>query len=371
VTFPTRAKFDGCQFKDVEFVGTVFEQGASFVGATFEGNTRININRGKADLSFDEALFQGHVAIKSIAGFKIVRFVAAKFMEGLTAAGKDSDNLFSWPSADFTQASVHGNMKLDYCEFRVCDFRRAQLARPLEGMKENVCRVSFRNSKFRSGAIFESTEFCNIASFENAEFLGSSSFIGAVFQKAPNFHDATLHQGTRFSSKDQFPALFLDTTSSGAAEAYRTLKLAMNKQHALNEELGFFLLEMRATANRLPKWQQIPYRIYDVLSTYGQSVIRPMIWFFCIHIAFAFIYSLLSGQRWETIDTRLTSLTLYGAIPFASALRWLEPSQGQANVLFPSDRLALVQIAVCAQSIFSTVLLFLIALGLRNMFKVR
>jgi uncharacterized protein YjbI with pentapeptide repeats len=371
VTFPVRARFDGSHFKDAEFVGTVFEQGASFVGATFEGNTRINLNRGKGDLSFDGAIFQGHVAIKAIAGFKIVRFVGAQFMEGLSAAGRDGDNLLSWPSTDFTQAIVHGNLKLDHCEFRVLDFRMARLALPLEGMKENVCRASFRNSIFRSGAIFESTDFRNIASFENAEFLGSSSFIGAVFHRAPNFHDATLHQGTRFSSKSEFPALFRDTTTSGAAEAYRTLKLAMNKQHALNEELGFFLLEMRSTANRLPKWRQVPYRIYDLLSTYGQSVIKPMLWFFGIHLIFGVIYSLLSGQRWETIDPRLTSLTLYGAVPFASALRWLETGESQGDVLFSDDRLALVQIAVCMQSIVSTVLLFLIALGLRNMFKVR
>jgi hypothetical protein len=145
----------------------------------------------------------------------------------------------------------------------------------------------------------------------------------------------------------------------------------MNKQHALNEELGFFLLEMRATANRLSWWRQMPYKLYDWMSMYGQSVLRPLWCYLGMHLVFGLIYSLLSGQRWEVIDSRLTSLTLYGAVPFAAALRWPEVSGAVGDELFPPSSLLFVQLSIVFQSIMSAVLLFLIGLGLRNMFKVR
>jgi hypothetical protein len=104
---------------------------------------------------------------------------------------------------------------------------------------------------------------------------------------------------------------------------------------------------------------------------YGQSVLRPLWVYLGVHVVFAAIYSLLSGQQWETIDTRLSSLTLYGAIPFAASLRWPEVSGSSNDVLFPADSLFCVQIAIVIQSVLSAVLLFLIGLGLRNMFKVR
>ena len=369
IAFPTHARFDGCSFKDANFKGTVFEQGASFLDCTLNGFTKINSHKGSSDLSFDRAIFCGPLSIRGLGETRSISFVGAHLQEGLSARGSNKYHPLGWPTLMFQQAQVRGDLDLENCSFSYCDFRFSHLAVALEGMENNECRARFRNSTFGTGVNFTEAEFYNVANFENTEFLGSTSFERTIFHRAPNFHDAKLHQGTRFSPKTDFPALFRDLKHPGAAESYRTLKLAMNKQHALNEELGFFLLEMRATALRLPKWRQIPYHLYDLLSVYGQSVIRPLSWYLLFHLVFAIVYSCLSGQRWEVLDSRLTALTLYGAVPFAAALRWSEVSGGGSPC--PEDRLALVQMAVVAQSIVSALLLFLIALGLRNMFKVR
>lgn len=371
IEFGKRTQFDGSRFKDAHFSSTRFDQGASFLGCTFRGTTKFSTIRAKVDLSFDGARFEGPVEVHTLQQCMLVRFVGAHFLEGFSARGSSEANRLLLPPVSFQQAVVQGPFAFEHCIFQFADFSNARLALPLEGMRENVCFASFKSCVFQSGATFTGTEFAHGANFENARFNGSSSFRRTIFNLAPNFHDAVLHQGTQFSSKSEFPALFRDTHSAGAAEAYRTLKLAMNRQHALNEELGFFLLEMRATARRLTWWQRIPYRLYDWMSMYGQSVLRPLWVYIGVYFIFAAVYSLLSGQRWETIDTRLSSLSLYGAIPFAAALRWPEVSGASGGPLFPSERLLFVQIAIVSQSILSAVLLFLIGLGLRNMFKVR
>jgi uncharacterized protein YjbI with pentapeptide repeats len=371
IEFGRRAQFDGSHFHSVEFANTRFDQGASFVGSTFHGVTTIISAREMGDISFDQARFEGPVEIRAVAGARTVRFVAAQLLEGITARGHSTANPLQLSGLSFQQAAIHGSIIFENCTFGQADFRSSRLALPLAGMTDNICAASFKNCTFQLGATFEGARFEHGASFENAKFLGSSSFRGTVFSQAPNFHEATLHQGTLFSSKDEFPSLFLDLKSRGAAEAYRTLKLAMNKRHALNEELGFFLLEMRATALRLPRWRRVPYVLYDWMSMYGQSVQRPLWWFVGVHLVFALAYTLLQGERWEVIDSGLTSLTLYGAIPFAAALRWPEVSGSGNQLAFPPDRLVLVQVAIVFQSILSAVLLFLVGLGLRNMFKVR
>lgn len=369
VVFPTYVRFDGSRFNDVKFVGTIFEQGASFIRSTFGGLTEVNMFGGRNDLTFDRATFNGHLRIRHLNEIRSISFVGTHFKEGVSARGPDKHNALQWPVLMFQQVRLQGDLTLENCSFHAADFQQSHLGMKLDGAIENMGQVSFRNSTFRLGVNFSRCEFYGSANFENTEFLGSSFFEGTIFNRAPNFHDAKLHQGTRFSPKDQFPLLFRDLRHPGAAEAYRTLKLAMNKQHALNEELGFFLLEMRATAHRLPKWQQVPYHLYDWLSMYGLSVVRPISWYALSLLFFGLIYSALSGQRWETLDSRLTALALHGAMPFATALRWSEI--GEAGSAFPADRFVLVQMAVVAQSIVSAALLFLIALGLRNMFKVR
>jgi uncharacterized protein YjbI with pentapeptide repeats len=204
--FPIRAQFDGSHFKDAHFKGTRFGQGASFVGARFEGTTIIEANKGLVDLSFDQARFEGPVKVKSLESFKTVRFVGAQFLEGFIARGTDDEHRLTLPHLSFQQAAVSGNLTFEYCNFRLVDFSLSRLALPLDGMQENLCYASFRNCVFRSGARFEGTEFAHGANFENAKFHASSSFRGAAFAQAPNFHDAVLHQGTpvlpqkRFSS---------------------------------------------------------------------------------------------------------------------------------------------------------------------------
>jgi hypothetical protein len=246
-------------------------------------------------------------------------------------------------------------------------FRQVQF-----GLKD-AAPVSFRGIELAKGISFANACFHGPANFENVKFKGSSNFRECTFHVAPNFHDAELHQGTTFSPQADFPRLFKDITSEDATNAYRTLKLAMHGQHALGEELGFFLLEMRSAANNQKPWLRPLYRIYDAFSKYGLSVQRPFWWFLGFNGIIAIIYRCLAGQDWDLRywDPNIVSLTLYGAVPFAAALRWEEVAGDSDVPLFEPHLLPTVQFVVVAQSIISATLLFLMVLGLRNMFKIK
>ena len=58
--------------------------------------------------------------------------------------------------------------------------------------------------------------------------------------------------------------------------AYRTLKLAFNKQQAVREEQRFFRLEMEEETLRETGIKRWLFRAYKTFSDYGFSVTRPL-----------------------------------------------------------------------------------------------
>jgi hypothetical protein len=357
--FPMECTFEGSVF-DMGLMKANFGSHVSFNDCMFTRSISIDTHHQEdSRVSFERTTFRARVDFHAMQNAN-TNFEHAEFKGALCCSEHVPEYLDDFGALILRSAKFHDYVRLNSRTFGLVDCADAVF--------ENVAR--FENSKFAGGVNFRGAVFKRLASFENAEFLSSSSFRETLFLFAPNFHNSELHQGTLFSAAPEFPRLFLDIRSPGAAEAYRTLKLAMNKQHALSEEAGFFLLEMRSRALTEPLIRRSLYQAYDVLSMYGQSVKRPFLWFVAINILFGAIYSALSGQRWETFDPQITALTLFGAVPFAAALRWPEIA-GPSGGLFPSDRLVYVQLAIVMQSVLAGVLLFLIGLGLRNMFKIR
>jgi len=123
-----------------------------------------------------------------------------------------------------------------------------------------------------------------------------------VFQLPPKFQGCELHQDTSFEGAE-FPKA---TGTEEAARAYRTLKLAFNKQQAVREEQRFFKLETEEEAtdhlkkatsafntfritlglNEFTRW--LLYRSYAVFSDYGFSALRPLLLWVISLIIFAY-----------------------------------------------------------------------------------
>jgi uncharacterized protein YjbI with pentapeptide repeats len=136
--------------------------------------------------------------------------------------------------------------------------------------------------------VFDKACFRASARFTNRVFSGPLSCRETVFVIAPDFHGCELHQDTSF--KD---ALFLDDKLPEAAAAYRTLKLAMETARAKDEEALFYALEQRSSRRNMKggliNW--VFSRLYDLGSSYGCSIGKPIIWLAVSFIFFSLLYS--------------------------------------------------------------------------------
>src|SRR5262249_15555046 len=147
--------------------------------------------------------------------------------------------------AYFVNAGFHMNLRFTSTTFVTgVDFR---------------CRKQFAPSFPR--AYFESARFLGPVTFENREFGSTLDFARAQFLQALNFHNCSLHQDTVFPSIDAFrdvrvlptflqrlprPTTAIKEYYSGAARAYRTLRLHMKNIEAHDEEAMFWELESGA-----------------------------------------------------------------------------------------------------------------------------
>lgn len=195
----------------------------------------------------------------------------------------------------------------------------------------------------------------------------------ARFNKAPTFHGCELHQDTSFD-KAEFPPA---SGSDAAARAYRTLKLAFNKQQALREEQRFFKLEMAEEATLSSLFQRkFPwigvkplYKLYSLSSDYGFSLWRPLVSFFVVLVIFAFWYGHYDKVPicWS-LDTGCTLQK-----------NWLEFSLAQSLPLTGFDKLevfdpikkAVPVFVLASHKIISLAYLFLAGLALRNLFRLK
>jgi hypothetical protein len=366
--FLKAANFDRATFEVlVDMAGTDFQKGATFKNATFNKQVRITPKDTKEPIDFSEAEFLDDVHIKLTDSHHRLKFARAKFRKRLAIVwGPINGDL------DFSAAEFHGDVTVG-TKAGPISFEEAKFG------VENPVIAKFSNAEMMGYANFEGARFLGPAIFDNTKFNAITSFKDCTFHVAPSFHGATLHQGTKFSHQSKFPALFRDTISADAANAYRTLKLAMNAQHAHNEELGFFLLEMRSTAPHQKWWMRPFFGLYDIVSRYGISVWRPAAFFAGFNVAFGLLYSWLAGRGWGfwEWDPELLALTLYGTVPFAPALRWETvsgaPSSNSTTYapLFPPEVQEAVPAIVAAQGIISAALLFLVLLGIRNTFRIK
>lgn len=349
--FTKVANFDRATFEVVDMSGSAFQKGATFRNAKFNKRTRISFTTSTDVVDFSEAEFFGDVDMKLAGGVHRMKFEGAKFHKKLSIWGPDNGDL------DFSSAEFHGDISVGPTT-GVISFKKAKFG------IDTPTAATFK-AKFGGTADFEGACFSGAANFDNAVFEGATSFTDCSFHKAPSFHGAKLHQGTTFSPPHRFPYLFRDITSSSASNAYRTLKLAMNAQHAHSEELGFFVLEMRSAAQHQRPWIKPLYHLYDHVSLYGVSVGWPLFWLAYVNSVALLCYCWMA--RRDVWDHELLSLTLFNAVPFATALR---PGTNVAS-LFPPNAQWIVHWIVAGQAVVSAAFLFLVLLGLRNMFRIK
>lgn len=392
--FTDGAKFIKTEFNEVSFEDAVFEATTVFWWAKFQEQS----NFKKRSVSFCNATFN-YVFFDNAQFIYEVDFKGTKFKK--TASFDEATLGFSFnlieikfagdvsfigacfpPRTTFRDITFKGS-----ANFIGIDINKLQDARTKEKLTQEKSlapndfqKIEFLGCKFEGEANFSNRIFKNSCTFGALQKRDKSDNLilqKTTFAKAPKFHNCELHQDTSFDGAE-FPRA---TGNKESARAYRTLKLAFNKMQAVREEQLFFKLELAEEAKASSGLYKFLYHSYYVLSNFGFSVSKPLWWCLFSIIFFFFSYSIAlhfahcnSGldchfrTNWLSFNTIVLKFSLINALPLPGIEKIVDLKDCH---LYASSGLIgwVITVLIFIQKLFSLVLLFLIGLGLKNLFK--
>jgi hypothetical protein len=165
-------------------------------------------------------------------------------------------------------------------------------------------------------------------SFDGRTFAGNTSFDDAVFEQPPGFHNCKLFWATNFDG-----AVFKNISFVTAQQCYRSLRHCCKEIESPADELRFFVLEMRAKRHKeRNRALRALFGAYEVLSAYGSSIARPVVWFLVVQVLFGAIYAAVHASQIGCFSTikcgidagnaeKLFGFTLAQSLPFIPALK--------------------------------------------------
>lgn len=218
--------------------------------------------------------------------------------------------------------------------------------------------LDFEGSAFLSTSQFNSVERARKLNFTNCDFTHPPGFAG----------NKDLPQKTNFR-RAQF------TLRAEDESAYRTIRNHFNTHRARDAEGRFYALEKRCQRRGMSHPREWVVRsistLYDIACEYGQSYSRALLWFCVLQLAFALMYSLLSG-RLTTLPARYDSHVV--AFTFAQVVKPFElfsakaPTAG-AYAIIPDASSGWWLLLTATQSVLSITLITLFLLAIRWRFR--
>ncbi len=267
------ADFSGAIFgNDVNFNSSNFGELSNFKGAKF--GTSVNITGATFGKS---ANFTG-ATFGASANFKDAKFQDFAIFTKATFGGGANFN-----GAEFGDMANFGNSKFGrLTNFEDANFVKRGLfvdARFLGDVSFSVGEANKRRLVFRR-INFSKVKFFGPCSFENRVFTSETLFDETEFHDLANFHGCGFHQGMTFQSEQFLKTKGTnDTETTELESAYRTLRLGMENLRARNEEAMFFAKEMEChRRRRFFSFDWVVSALYNILSGYGRSIIRPLMW---------------------------------------------------------------------------------------------
>jgi hypothetical protein len=179
----------------------------------------------------------------------------------------------------------------------------------------------------------------------------------------PDFRGATMHEATEWHGAIwPKPSRNLDAAQA-QVYAYERLKQEMERLKKHEDEQSFFRKELRARRGLTSPWlgAWLLNYLYDILSDYGQSLIRPLLWLFGVFAVGFFFFAVapvFNGARMTVAHAAMVS--------FASVFSFLPITRDAIAGLSGAAK-----IIGAIQSIFAALLLFLLGLALRNRFRMK
>ena len=401
------------------FRGVDFGDGiVDFAYAEFAGGSLVLDGAGCGDgsLCFDHCQFKGVVSLDQLTiGAGSVGFAHAAFARGVSLAGAHlSKGGVSLRGAQFGGGDVR--LSGSCCAGGRFDCRELSLGEGnlifidghltdcetlMHGANAGEGQLVFDATLFGGKAVFN---FADLApgrvSFEDCEFQGpvrlspapgsswrkSFSFRGAHFHDTLDITDVdfvgvpdlnltrTTHhvglQGIGFELERQGPCRQIVSDPEDIARLRRLKELAeINRDHEL-------ALQCHADEMRAKRWTTTRVAgslldlLFSALCSYGQLITRPLLLLVLSSQLFAVGYGVLSTKLspWHHFfELWVFSLAnAVGVLPVARQVRqW-----GLAAFYREGDSLTAVYGLMVSQGVISLILVFLVALGLRNRFRI-
>jgi hypothetical protein len=281
----------------------------------------------------------------------------------------------------------------------------------------------FQEAKFRDCADFQMVIFRRLTTFENTEFKGNSDFTAASFERhlnlsrckfaaVPKFSQASFQEAPDLDEIDYpIPSIWRNNSRFLPAD-YRAIRRLAIQGHDHENEAKAFKGEIRSRrfVDHMP-WHPayILGLIYDLVSDFGRSIMRPVYCWLILFSISIFVYlssaqsgSTLSGVHTSSPQQKFSLLynALSGGLSCSNDAKRqnLNPLEEAANLALRNGLLfigtffdtRLNQSVECLygltngtpnypsgmswqtiQSLMSAPLIFLFLLAVRNSFKIR
>lgn len=377
------------------------------------------------EAEFHKSVFNVMMSFRDINFFGMTNFMESQFNLGVTFAStrfnEKNENCVSpaIPFVCFVKTKFNSQTYFDNVNFSIeVDFSCANFFSSEKIVMSGDGLIQFHGVEFRQNTKFIKTEFTHLTIFKNctfgkladffaAKFHAQASFDAVVFYHAAffeaivsngllEFEDTTFDEAPNFLAA-QMPSDVVDDMhieysptvtiryrtietlihdlrdqyiTKSSEQTYRRLKNLAHESKNHNQEQTFFAMEMRAKRDNENNYlNSLMIDLYELLSNFGRSIVRPSAWLFVFMCLFTLGYQHISS----TTNYLLAFFySLSNCLPFGGLWR---QSEYLFQQLFPSAESwsSVQQITyyslITFNGLFGFVFIFLIGLGLRNRFR--
>ncbi len=372
--FTGSAYFSGTTFtKEANFSGTTFIEEVGFRGAKFIGVANFSDAKFTEEADFSGAKFTGSAYFSGTTFTKEAYFSGTTFTEEVGFRGAKFIGMANFSDATFTEeANFSGTTFTKEANFSGTTFTE---------------EVDFSGTTFTEEVDFSDATFTEEANFSGATFTKEVDFSGATFEKIAtfrkvNFSYSPIFFTATFTGQMDFREIdWSKTKSSGDSllldeiNSFGQLRHEMNIRQNHDMELEFFALELESK-EKYSKTTWLKKKLiglYRISCDYGQSIIKPLKWLgVAIASFFAIYFILLFGANIENYEavSNAAYLSFSHSIPIIPLDKAVY-SEVRGLISHSILSSSVFQIARFLQYFISIILLFLIALGMRNFLRLK
>jgi uncharacterized protein YjbI with pentapeptide repeats len=318
-----------------------------------------------APVSFDGFVFPGSVAFFEASFADMANFGRASF-----AKGANFYHASFAEGAHFNSASFAEKADFDRASFaKWANFIRASFAKEamFEGGRFEQA-ADFHHARFSGPAQFQRCVFAERADFTDAQFAAPANFRAAQFKTAyPRLEGTLLHDKTHVSAEDQYwpptKTHQSDQDQDKNEEAARTscayLRHNMTLQGLTEDAHFFFRREMTHKARRARWWERPFYILYRGVE-YGYGVWQPLMGLSIVWLVGFIALTECAALGWCAAI----------GLSFANIFRFFGFQATYFQEVIPNLP-GWLNFIGGAQTVLGYLLLFFLALGLRNRFRLK